>query len=244
MVKQAASAASVSKALAAFASPTRAFDLQWFFKTEPGGYGEGDKFRGVRVPDTRIVARQFAALPIDELQKLSKSKWHEERLCALVILVTRFEKSKDPAERKTMFDLWLTWLNLGYVNNWDLVDVSAPRLGAILVGSKGCMPLLKKLAKSPSLWERRASVILTFAHLRAGSLAESLEMCELLIGETHDLMHKAVGWVLREVGNRDVAALQAFLTEHAATMPRTALRYAIEKRPEVERRRWLNYKNL
>ena len=243
MVKQAASAASVSKALAAFASASNAANLGWFFKTGPGEYAEGDRFLGVKVPNTRRVAKEFAQLPFGELQKLIKSKWHEERLCALVILVGQFEKSKDAKFRQECFDLWLSWLEGGRINNWDLVDVSAPRIGVQLIGSRSGMPLLRRLSKSPVLWQRRASVILTFAHLRAGSVAESLEMCERLVDDQHDLMHKAVGWVLREVGNRELGALQAFLEEHAATMPRTALRYAIEKRPEVERRRWMNYKN-
>ena len=243
MVKQAATAASVSKALAAFASPAKSFDQARYFKTEKGGYGDGDKFLGVTVPQTRIVAREFQTLSVVELQKLAKSKWHEERLCALVILTTQFEKSKDAALRESHFATWLDWLDRGYINNWDLVDVSAPRMGAQLVGKKSGLVLLRKLSKSQNLWQRRASVILTFAHIRAGSFAESLELCERLVDDQHDLMNKAVGWVLREVGNRDLAALQAFLGEHAATMPRTALRYAIEKRPEAERRRWLAAKN-
>ena len=243
MVKQAASAASVSKALAAFASASNSANLGWFFKTGPGDYAEGDRFLGVKVPQTRQVAREFRDLALSELQKLIKSKWHEERLCALVILVTRFEKSKDATAREELFEIWLSWLETGRINNWDLVDVSAPRMGVQLLGTKSGMTLLRRLAKSPSLWQRRASVILTFAPLRAGSVAESLELCDRLIDDQHDLMHKAVGWVLREVGNRDLGALHAFLEEHAATMPRTALRYAIEKRPEAERRRWMNYKD-
>ena len=244
MVKQAAKAVSVSKALAAFASPTNAFNLAWFFKTEPGGYGEGDKFLGVKVPDTRSVAKQFLDLPASELQKLAKSKWHEERLCALVILVTNCEKSKDAAIRASLFDTWLSWLELGYINNWDLVDVSAPRIGFAIVGQKSGLALLRNLAKSRNLWQRRSAVILTFAHLRSGSVSESLEMCDRLIDDPHDLMHKAVGWVLREVGKRDIGALRAFLSEHAASMPRTALRYAIEKLGEAERRKWLSAKSL
>jgi 3-methyladenine DNA glycosylase AlkD len=239
LVTQAAKAVSVSKALAAFASPKKAQDLQWFFKTGPGGYGEGDVFVGLTVPQVRKVAAEFAALPASELQKLAKSKFHEERLCALVILVTRFEKSKDAHLRSELFDTWLAWLGSGHINNWDLVDVSAPRIGAELLGKRSGLPLLRKLSKSKNLWERRASVILTFAHLRAGSVVESLELCDRLVDDEHDLMHKAVGWVLREVGKRNIAALRAFLTEHAATMPRTALRYSIEKLSESERRRWL-----
>lgn len=239
MVEQAASAASVSKALAAFASQSRAFDLQRFFQTHDGGYGAGDKFLGLRVPQIRVVAKQFAKLPLSELQKLAKSKWHEERFCAIAILTLQAGKAKDKKTKRELFEVWFGWLAAGYINNWDLIDVFAPRIGAVLVDQKSTMPRLRKLSKSKSLWERRASVILTFAHLRAGSISETLEMCDLLVDDEHDLINKAVGWALREVGNREPKALEAFLHEYAATMPRVALRYAIEKMPEVERRRWL-----
>ena len=239
MPKTEASAASVSKALAAFASSTRAFDLQRFFQTQPGGYGEGDRFLGLRVPDTRSVAKQFRNLQLPELQKLAKSKWHEERFCAIAILTDQAERAKTAPEKLAHFEIWLDWVRQGYINNWDLIDVFAPRIGAVLVDRKTTMPLLRKLTKSKSLWERRTAILLTFAHLRAGSVEESLEIAELLVDDSHDLINKAVGWALREVGNRHPVALQQFLTEHAVTMPRVALRYAIEKRPESERRRWL-----
>lgn len=235
-------AANVKNALAAFASPARAHDLQWFFKTGPGEYGEGDLFIGLTVPQTRRVAAQFKDLSLTEIYLLGTSEIHEHRLCALVILVSQFEKTKDLKSRKTMFDTWMRLLREGHINNWDLVDVSAHKIGAWLVGRDDAMKSLEKLAKSKKLWERRTAIIFTFAFMRAGSLDESLEIAELLVDDEHDLIHKAVGWVMREVGKRDIEVLRAFLHAHAATMPRTMLRYAIEKMGETERKRWLAVK--
>jgi 3-methyladenine DNA glycosylase AlkD len=232
-------AADVKNALAAFALPTRAADQQWFFKTGPGEYGEGDQFIGVTVPNNRRVATQFAALPIEEIIALGKSPIHEHRHCALVILVNQFDKSKDEKVRKQLFDTWMKLLRGGFINNWDLVDVSGHRIGAWLVGRDDALAFLEKLARSKKLWERRSSIIFTFAFIRAGSLDESLEIAELLVDDEHDLIHKAVGWVIREVGKRDTEVLRAFLHVHAATMPRTMLRYAIEKMGETERKRWM-----
>ncbi len=235
-------AADVKKALAAFASPAKAIDLQWFFKTGPGEYGEGDQFIGVTVPNCRKVAAQFSFLSIEEIILLGQSPIHEHRHCALVILVNQFDKSKDEKLRKQLFDTWMKLLRAGYINNWDLVDVSGHRIGAWLVGRTDALTFLEKLARSKKLWERRAAIIFTFAFMRAGSLDESLEIAELLVDDEHDLIHKAVGWVMREVGKRDIEVLRAFLHAHAATMPRTMLRYAIEKMGESERKRWLAVK--
>jgi 3-methyladenine DNA glycosylase AlkD len=232
-------AADVKIGLAAFASPTRAHDLQWFFKTGPGEYGEGDQFIGLTVPQTRRVAAEFKNLSIAEIYSLGTSPIHEHRLCALVILVNQFDKSKDEKVRKQLFDTWMKLLRGGFINNWDLVDVSGHRIGAWLVGRADALAFLEKLAKSKKLWERRSSIIFTFAFIRAGSLDESLEIAELLVDDEHDLIHKAVGWVIREVGKRDIEVLRAFLHVHAATMPRTMLRYAIEKMGETERKRWM-----
>jgi 3-methyladenine DNA glycosylase AlkD len=160
-----------------------------------------------------------------------------------VILVTQFEKSKDEKVRKAIFDTWMKLLREGHVNNWDLVDVSAHKIGGWLIGRADAMKTLEKLAKSKKLWERRTSIIFTFAFMRAGSLDESIHIAELLVDDNHDLIHKAVGWVIREVGKRDINVLRAFLHEHAATMPRTMLRYAIEKMSETERKRWLAAKS-
>jgi 3-methyladenine DNA glycosylase AlkD len=232
-------AANVKTALAAFASPTRAHNLQWFFKTGPGEYGEGDQFIGLTVPKTRSVAAEFKDLPIDETYLLGTSPIHEHRLCALIILVNRFEKLKDEKVRKTIFETWLKLLREGHINNWDLVDVSAPIIGAYLIETPNPYPLLIKLAKSKSLWERRVAMIFTFAFIRVGELDPTIHIAELLLKDEHDLIHKAVGWMMREAGKRDGLVLRRFLTDHANEMPRTALRYAIEKLPERERKKWL-----
>ena len=232
----------MQKALAAFASPAKAIDLQWFFKTGPGEYGEGDQFIGVTVPQSRKVAAQFSSLPIDEIKILCSSPIHEHRHCALIILVNQFQKARDEKIRKKLFDTWMQLLRAGFINNWDLVDVSGHLIGAWLVGRPDSVAFLEKLARSKKLWERRSAIIFTFAFMRAGSLDESLEISELLIDDEHDLIHKAVGWVMREVGKRDIEVLRAFLHAHAATMPRTMLRYAIEKMGETERKRWLAMK--
>jgi 3-methyladenine DNA glycosylase AlkD len=153
--------------------------------------------------------------------------------------VTQFEKSKDEKARKAIFDTWMKLLREGHINNWDLVDVSAHKIGGWLIGRTDAIKTLEKLAKSTKLWERRTSIIFTFAFMRAGSLEESIHIAELLVDDEHDLIHKAVGWVIREVGKRDIEVLRAFLHVHAATMPRTMLRYAIEKMSESERKRWM-----
>jgi hypothetical protein len=232
-------AVSVKNALAAFASASHARNQTWFYKTGPGEYGEGDQFIGLTVPQTRSVADDFKTLPLNETYLLGTSPIHEHRLCALVILVTQFEKSKDEKARKAIFDTWMKLLREGHINNWDLVDVSAHKIGGWLIGRTDAIKTLEKLAKSTKLWERRTSIIFTFAFMRAGSLEESIHIAELLVDDEHDLIHKAVGWVIREVGKRDIEVLRAFLHVHAATMPRTMLRYAIEKMSESERKRWM-----
>lgn len=239
MQKITANAAGVKKALAALAVPKRQSDLERFFKTGPGEYGEGDIFIGVTVPQSRSVAKKYAGMSFEELQKLAPSKIHQERFVAQLILLNYFEKSKLQKDRKFYFETWLSWLRAGYVNNWDLVDVVGSRIGTYLLDQTNPLTLLKKLAKSESLWERRSAIILTFPLIRAGRFGEALEISDVLIDDSHDLIHKAVGWMLREIGNRDVSVLRQFLNDYAATMPRTALRYAIEKLPESERKRWL-----
>lgn len=239
MQKITANAAGVKKALAALAVPKRQSDLERFFKTGPGEYGEGDIFIGVTVPQSRSVAKKYAGMSFEELQKLAPSKIHQERFVAQLILLNYFEKSKLQKDRKFYFETWLSWLRAGYVNNWDLVDVVGSRIGTYLLDQTNPLTLLKKLAKSESLWERRSAIILTFPLIRAGRFGEALEISDVLIDDSHDLIHKAVGWMLREIGNRDVSVLRQFLADYAATMPRTALRYAIEKLPESERKRWL-----
>lgn len=221
------------------ASVGKVAELQRFFKTGPGDYAEGDIFIGVIVPQTRKVATQYKGLPLDEIAKLTNSYIHEVRLCGLIILTNQFKKSKDLNERKKFFNFYLRELNAGNINNWDLVDVTAPTLGGYLLEVEDPILILNKLAKSKSLWERRTSVVFTFAFLRAGDLEPTYEMAERHLGDKHDLMHKAVGWLLREMGKRDPSLLRAFLQEHCTEMPRTALRYSIEKFSESERKKWL-----
>jgi 3-methyladenine DNA glycosylase AlkD len=233
------SAKQVIADLKGLASVGKAADLQRFFKTGPGDYAEGDIFIGVVVPQTRKVAARYKDLPIIEIAKLTKSEIHEVRLCALIILTNQFKKSKDLNEKKKLFNFYLKELKAGHVNNWDLVDVTAPTLGEYLLQLEDPMAVLHKLAKSKSLWERRVSVVFTFAFLRAGDLEPTYEMAERHLGDKHDLMHKAVGWLLREMGKRDPGLLRNFLQEYCTEMPRTALRYSIEKFSESERQRWL-----
>ena len=233
------SAKQVITDLKEMASAGKAAELQRFFKTGPGDYAEGDVFIGVMVPQTRKVASNFKDLPLTEISKLTSSDIHEVRLCGLIILNNQFKRSKDLIERKKFFNFYLKELKAGNINNWDLVDVSAPTLGEYLLEIEDPMLLLNKLAKSKSLWERRASVVFTFAFLRAGYLEPTYEMAERHLEDRHDLMHKAVGWLLREMGKRDPGLLRAFLQEHCSEMPRTALRYSIEKFSESERRKWL-----
>ena len=233
------SAKQVIADLKGLASAGKAAELQRFFKTGPGDYAEGDLFIGVVVPQTRKVAARYKELPLTEIAKLTNSDIHEVRLCGLIILTNQFKKTRDLNEKKKFFNFYLKELKSGNVNNWDLVDVTAPTIGEYLLESEDPMVILTKLAKSKSLWERRVSVVFTFAFLRAGDLEPTYEIAERHLGDKHDLMHKAVGWLLREMGKRDPGLLRAFLKEHCHEMPRTALRYSIEKFSESERQRWL-----
>lgn len=237
-------AASVRKDLAAFARLNRVSDYLRFFKAGPGEYGEGDEFIGVRVPDSREVAKNHKGLSLTEIQKLLDSKIHEERFVGLVILTNRFKvanhpKTKDLAAQKEIFDFYLKNLYAQRVNNWDLIDSTAPYLGYYLLGKPGTAKFLNKLAKSDSLWERRAAVMFTFAFIREFELEDTLRLCKILLNDEHDLMHKACGWMLRELGKQDLGALREFLEENVTKMPRTMLRYSIEKMTERERQMWL-----
>ncbi len=218
--------------LSSLATPERAESSQRFFKTGPGQYGEGDVFIGITVPVLRAAAKQARDLSLQDLRPLLKSKIHEERLVALLILDSQYAKSKDPK----IVDFYLN--NTDCINNWDLVDGSAPYiLGAHLLTHDP--KILYTLVKSKNLWERRIAIISTLAFIRAGQFEHTLALSEALLTDTHDLMHKAVGWMLREVGKRDQATLEKFLRAHATHMPRTALRYAIERFPEPLRQQYL-----
>lgn len=215
----------------------------WYFQTHKGGYGEGDKFLGIRVPAARSVAKRFSDLPLTETSKLANNKYHEARFVALVILVKQFQKSKDSKERTAIFNFYLKLVKSGVVNNWDLVDCSAPYLGEYLINQPTAMKLLLKLSRSQNLWEQRVGVMFTAAFIRSGNNEPTLILAEKLISHPHDLIHKATGWMLREAGKQNLKDLRTFLTKHAAVMPRTMLRYSIEKLPDTERKKWLAKKN-
>ncbi len=230
--------------LHALARKGRASDLAHFFKTAPGGYGEGDLFIGVVVPDTRSVAKKYIDLSFPELEKIISSPIHEERLCGLIILNLRYKRDKDEQSRKKIFTFYMKMLRAGHVNNWDLVDVSAPIIGDFLISDPKHLELLEKLSRSKNLWQRRTAMIFTFAFLRKGITGPTVVIAENLLEDSHDLIHKAVGWMLREMGKRDPYLLKSFLKENAPYMPRTALRYSIERLPESERKRWLAIKPI
>lgn len=209
-----------------------------FFKTGPGQYGEGDKFLGVTVPNVRKVAKIGKDITMEEIEKLLHSQWHEDRLLALIIMVNQFKKA-DSGGQKKIYDFYLA--NTIYVNNWDLVDTSASNIvGAYSYIVLRSIKSMKRLASSDLIWERRIAMIATLYFIVQGSSKECIEIATILIDDTHDLMHKAVGWMLREMGKRVSAdELRGFLEIHAATMPRTTLRYAIEHFSPEERKMWL-----
>lgn len=218
------------------ASAEQAVIARRFFKTGPGEYGEGDQFLGLKVPQVRGLVRPCDVLQEEDVLALLHSGFHEERLLALLCLVRRFERGDDKS-RTRVFDLYLK--NTRWINNWDLVDTSAPHIAGAWLLDKD-RSILRKLAKSKSLWERRISVLATQTFIRHRQFADTIEIVHSLLGDSHDLMHKACGWMLREVGNRDVKVLETFLAEHVCAMPRTMLRYAIEKLPEKQRKAWLS----
>lgn len=210
--------------------------LQRFFKTGPGQYGEGDLFLGITVPQQRDLAKRFCLMPLNELEKMLKNKFHEVRLTALLILVIKFQKTKVEKEKKKYFEFYIK--HLVAINNWDLVDVTTPIIvGQYLLDKP--KKLLYKLARSKNLWERRISVLACYAFIKNNNFTDIINLAKVHLSDKHDLMHKAVGWMLREVGKRDVKVLKDFLNEHIEKMPRTALRYAIEHFPEMERKKYL-----
>jgi len=214
---------------------TRAQHSKRFFRTAPGEYGAGDMFLGLTVPQMRAVARLHADLPLPRVRELLRSRWHESRLLALLILVRGFERGEE-RQRSRIARLYLA--NLAWVNNWDLVDSSAHLiLGPHL--ARGERGLLDKLARSPDLWRRRIAMIATFHYIRQDEFRDALRIARALLRDEHDLIHKAAGWMLREIGKRDEPTLRSFLERHAARMPRTMLRYAIERLPPGSRSRYM-----
>ena len=219
---------------------TRASDVARFFKTGPGEYGEGDRFLGHTVPQVRKVAGEHKDADIKTIEALLQSEFHEIRFCGLVILTNQYKKSKDLKEKKRFYDFYVRQIKDGAVNNWDLIDVPGSVIGEYLMSTEDPVDTLTKFAKSKNLWIRRSAVIFTFPFIRVGDVQPTIEICELLLKDEHDLIHKASGWALREVGKRNIGALRDFLGEYSQVMPRTMLRYSIEKLPETERRSWLN----
>lgn len=228
-------AADVHRDLLALANPDQALILQRFFKTAPGQYGHGDRFLGIKVPLTRRVAKTHRHLPLPQIRKLLLSPWHEERLAALFILVYQFTQSDEPC-RQQIYDLYLSHTHR--INNWDLVDSSAEHIVGAHLLHKSRDPLFT-LARSASLWERRIAILATFHFIRRNEFAPTLSIAELLLNDKEDLIHKAVGWMLREVGKRDLPAEESFLRPHCPRMPRTMLRYALERFPHPLRQRYL-----
>jgi 3-methyladenine DNA glycosylase AlkD len=233
-----ATAKQAHTALTAMQDPAKAAFAAKFFKTGKGQYGEGDRFLGITVPAVRLLARQFAALPLADCQTLLGSAFNEERLLALLILVAHYKRG-DAAMREAVVALYLA--QRARVNNWNLVDSSAPYiLGAHLLHKDRA--LLYQLVASPSLWDRRIAVLATFAFIRENDFTDTLALTALLLHDPQDLMHKACGWMLREVGKRDAVVLEQFLRKHQADMPRTMLRYAIERFAPAQRKVFLAMK--
>lgn len=220
--------------LETYSTPEKKEFLPYFFKTGKGQYGEGDKFLGVVVPDTRKVAKKYKDIPYDEIKKLFANEYHECRLCALLMLVERFKKAKNkPQERKDITEFYLSQTEC--INNWDLVDLSAKDIVGEYLADKQDRSVLYELADSSLLWDQRIAVISTFAFIRKGDLVDIFQLSEKLLHHKHDLMHKAIGWMLREAGKKDKGLLIEFLDCNHKEMPRTMLRYSIEKLTPEER---------
>lgn len=225
----------LKKDLRKLANPEKAKNYARFFKTGKGEYGEGDKFLGVIVPDSRKIAKKYKDLLLTDVQKLLQSKIHEERIIAVTILVSQYERSNEK-EKKRIYIFYIK--NRKYINNWDLVDGSAPKImGSYLMDKP--KDIIYKFAKSKKLWERRIAIMTTLLFINNDEYNDTFKISKILLYDEHDLIHKAVGWMLREVGNRDRKVEERFLKKHYNKMPRTMLRYAIEKFPETLRQKYL-----
>jgi len=228
----------IQKELRGLASPEVAHIQQSFFKTGKGQYGEGDVFLGIKVPVLRVLAKQHRDAGLDTVAVLLDSRYHEERVFALLLLMQFYQRADD-AGKQAAFDLYLG--STHRINNWDLVDISAPHIVGRHLEDRP-RKVLQRMAKSASLWERRIAIIATFHFIRLNDFADTLQIARTLLRDEHDLMHKAVGWMLREVGKRDLSTEEAFLKAHYQSMPRTMLRYAIERFPEQKRKNYLHGK--
>jgi len=225
----------ITSALKNRSDPKRAENLQRYFKAGPGEYAEGDIFVGLTVPEIRKVAKEYHEIDLANAEKLLHSGIHEERMTALFILVDKFKKNEE-SEREKIFSLYLK--NTGYINNWDLVDLTAPNIVGVFLEDKD-KSILCKMAESKSLWDRRIAIMATFTFIRHNKYDDALKVSKMLLADKEDLIHKAVGWMLREIGKRDIAIEEKFLKAHYKLMPRTMLRYAIEKFPELKRQAYL-----
>lgn len=239
----------LKKDLRDLAEPGRAINSQWFFKTGPGEYGEGDKFLGVTVPNTRLVAKKYKELPVKDLKQLLDSKWHEERLLALIIMVNQFKSStgsdqEKQTKRQELYELYLD--NTQRINNWDLVDTSARDIvGGYIYEHQELLAKLDELAVSDMLWERRIAIIASSYFLGKGEPDVTIKLSKVLLKDKEDLIHKAVGWMLREMGKRcDRQLLLDFIDQYAFEMPRTTLRYSIEHLDQSTRKKYLEMKKL
>jgi len=225
----------IRKKLQQLGSKDKAKVLRRFFKTGPGEYGEGDVFIGVRVPELRKLLKEYPDITIKEVVQLLSSMIHEERFFALLILVSKYSKG-DEAVKKRIYELYLQ--NTQFINSWDLVDGSAPHIVGAFLMDKSKEPIYR-LSKSDNLWERRIAILSTFHFIKHDKYAETLKISKILLSDEQDLIHKAVGWMLREIGKRHMLTEEIFLKKHYKKMPRTMLRYAIEKFPESKRQKYL-----
>lgn len=224
-----------SREIHALIDPGYLEQAKYYFKTGKGGYSEHDVFLGIRVPKLRQLAKRYKEISVPEIEKLLRSKYHEERVCALFLLTHHFEQGSEK-EQRAIYNLYLN--NTKHINNWDLVDNSAHKIVGAYLFERSRKPLYK-LAKSKNLWERRIAIIASYWFIKHNQFDDTLALSEMLLDDHEDLMHKAVGWMLREVGKRKIGIEKKFLKVHYNIMPRTMLRYAIEKFPEPERKRYL-----
>jgi len=225
----------INTRLEALADLPTAEILRRFFKIGPGEYGEGDRFRGIRVPVLRKLCREFRHAGVEVISELLDSLWHEDRMLALLLLIERYRASSE-SSREALYEFYCS--RTGRINNWDLVDVSCPHIVGRHLQTRDRSPLYR-FVESSNLWERRIAIVSTFHFIRDNNFTDTLILAERLLADPEELLHKATGWMLREVGKRDLSQLEAFLEEHATAMPRTMLRYSIERFPEEERKGWL-----
>ena len=226
----------ISKLLQKMGDKEDSLFQQGFFKTGVGQYGEGDIFLGIRIPALRKMAKEYKALPLKEVLLLLRSPYHEVRLFALILFVNTFAKSDETIQKK-IYNLYVA--NTRYINNWDLVDISAPNIVGAFLMERSRKPLYQ-LAKSKSLWERRMATLATFYFIKNNQCADALKIARILLQDKEDLIHKAAGWMLREIGKRDIACAESFLQKHCQVMPRTMLRYAIERFTPSKRRKYMD----